>query len=429
MRVLAVDDERESCAILARLLSGWGFSVETAYDGKEALERAAAFSPHILVTDLVMPGIDGFELLANLASEGRQVPAIVLTAFGNIEVALRVIHQLGAFWFIEKPIHEETFRWLMSRAAAEVGRAREEERLWRQLAYRGSLADLTGCSPPMQKVFSLIQQVAPTKVPVLISGESGTGKELAARPIHQLSRRSRGPFLALNCAAIPQDLIESELFGHEKGAFTGAAERRPGCFERANGGTLLLDELGEMPAFLQVKLLRVLEDSMVRPLGAGPEVRVDVRVIAATNSDVQPDGGKLREDLFYRLSVFQIHMPALRERPGDIPLLVEALIASLNVRHHCEVAGVEERTLRLLEEHRWPGNIRELRNVLERAVVIAGKGTIRPSHLPPGFDSPGEKRIEPVEGDPVVRLTVGTKISELERELIQLTLSHAENDK
>ncbi len=431
MKILAVDDDRGNCQELATLLAGWGFDVETAFDGREALDQIATFAPHLMITDLVIPRLDGFELLTTLATEGRQIPTIVLTAFGNIEVALQVIHQLGAFWFLEKPIHAEALHVLIDRAAKQVRLAEQEERLRRQLAYRGMLVDLIGDSPPMQEVYSLIQQIAPSKVPVLITGESGTGKELAARAIHALSPRSRGPFVAVNCAALPEELIESELFGHEKGAFTGALERRSGCFERANGGTLLLDELAEMPVHLQAKLLRVIEESKVRPLGGGGEIPVDVRVIASTNRplDQAIHSGEFREDLYYRLSVFLVAMPPLRERRSDIPLLVEAMIAVSNQRHGCHVAGTDDRVMQRLQEHRWPGNVRELRNVIERAVILANTGTLRLAHLPPGLGPAAERPAEPSDGEPCVRLPVGTTLAQLEKALIGLTLASTANDK
>jgi transcriptional regulator with PAS, ATPase and Fis domain len=299
------------------------------------------------------------------------------------------------------------------------------EALQRQSACEGVLVDLVGACPQMQEVFSTIRQVAPSTAAVLVTGESGTGKELVARAVHQLSPRKAGPFVAVNCAAIPETLMESELFGHEKGAFTGAEERRAGCFELAHHGTLLLDELAEMSVGTQAKLLRVLEDSKVRRLGAKNEISVDVRVIASTNK-VPEEAlriGELREDLFYRLNVFQIMLPPLRQRDGDLPLLTEALIGMLNAKHNCRVTDVHPDVMELFKPYPWPGNVREVRNVLERAVIVAGEGTITTRHLPQDFG-----RATSYQTVPHVRLPVGTTMSEAEEALIHLTLQHTKNN-
>src|SRR5450755_345012 len=327
-RVLIADDEENQRAGLAKMIQSWGYSVETAADGQEALDKIAQSPVHVLVTDLMMPRVDGFELLKRLQAQGDPPPSIVLTAFGNIETAVQTVHDLGAFWFFEIPIQASSLKVLLERAAKQSRLEEETERLKRQLTYKGVLVDLVGSSPPMQQVFSMIRQVAPSKAAVLITGESGTGKELVARAVHHLSPRRGGPFVAINCAALPETLMESELFGHEKGAFTGAVERRAGCFELSQHGTLLLDELAEMPVGTQAKLLRVLEDTRVRRLGGKNEISVDVRVIASTNKVLEEAlrKGELREDLYYRLNVFQIHLPPLRQRDGDLPLLIEALL-------------------------------------------------------------------------------------------------------
>ena len=430
-RVLIVDDEETQRNGLANMVTSWGFAAETATDGQDALEKLNNGAVQVLVTDLMMPRMDGFELLKRLGVQGSVPPAIVLTAFGNIETAIATIHDLGAFWFLEKPIQPAALRILLERAASQSRLAEETERLQRQLQYQGVLVDLVGASAAMQQVFSLVRQVAPSKAAVLISGESGTGKELVARAIHHLSPRRGGAFVAINCAAMPETLMESELFGHEKGAFTGAVERRAGCFELAQHGTLLLDELAEMPVGTQAKLLRVLEDSRVRRLGGKNEIVVDVRVIAATNKVLEEAlrKGELREDLFYRLNVFQVHLPPLRQRTGDIPLLVEALIRDLNRKHGCKVTEASKEVLEMLERHNWPGNVRELRNVMERAVIIAGEGPITPTHLP-YFGSPGANRPAPeMKEMDAVRLPVGTTVSEAEKALIQVTLQHTKNNK
>jgi transcriptional regulator with PAS, ATPase and Fis domain len=284
----------------------------------------------------------------------------------------------------------------------------------------------------MREVFSLIRQVAPSKASVLISGESGTGKELVARAVHSLSPRAGGPFVAVNCAAMPETLMESELFGHEKGAFTGALERRAGCFELAQNGTLLLDEIGDMPIGTQAKLLRVLEDSRVRRLGGKGEILVDVRVVAATNKVIADalKRNELREDLYYRLDVFHINLPPLRERLEDLPLLCEALLRDLNKKHGTKVADIAPEVMEQFHRHRWPGNVRELRNTLERAVIMAGEGTIGLDHLSSNFNSPGAVTRVVDDGDPTtVRLRVGTTIGDAEKVLIQRTLQQTRNNK
>ncbi len=428
MRVLLAEDDEQHRARLVKVMQSWGIAVETAADGLEAIEKLNQSSPHVLLTDLMMPRVNGFELLKRLQGQGTAPPSIVMTAFGDIDTAVRTIHDLGAYWFLEKPIQPGVLKVLLERAAAQSHLAEEAERLQRRLRYEGILQDLVGVCPAMQQVFSLIQQVAPSRASVLITGESGTGKELVARAIHRLSRRSEGPFVALNCAALPETLIESELFGHEKGAFTDAIERRIGAFELADHGSLLLDELAEMPAPTQAKLLRVLEDSRVRRLGAKTEIAVDVRVIASTNKVLEEvlKDGRLREDLYYRLNVFQIPLPPLRQREGDIPLLAAALVDSLNRKHDTRVADVHPEVLEQFQRYSWPGNVRELRNTLERAVIVAGEGTILPHHLPPDFGLPsGSNAARQIVEPGVVHLPFGTTVKDAEKALILMTTRHA----
>jgi DNA-binding NtrC family response regulator len=430
--VLIVDDEENQRLGLAGMVSAWGFSTETARDGQEALDKMPEYQPHVLLTDMMMPRMDGAELLRRLNGQGSKTPAIVITAFGNIETALSTTHELGAFWFLEKPIQPRVLRFLLERASSQVRMAEETERLQRQLSYQGVLGELVGNSEPIQQVFSLIRQVAPSKAAVLVTGDSGTGKELVARAIHSLSGRASGPFVAINCAALPETLMESELFGHEKGSFTGAVERRAGCFELAQGGTLLLDELAEMPIGTQAKLLRVLEDSKVRRLGGKSETVVDVRVIAATNRRPEEalKKGLLRDDLYYRLNVFGIHLPPLRQRLDDLPLLVEAMLKDLNQKHGTRVTAVDSDVLVRFQNHPWPGNVRELRNTMERAVILAASGSLGVQHLPPGLGAAsaveGSSGITYGEG---VTLPVGTTVHQAEKSLILLTLAHTKNNK
>ena len=432
VRVLIVDDEENQRQGLASMVSGWGYEARTASDGMDALEKLADFRAQVMITDLMMPRMDGTELLRRLNAQGGAPTTIVVTAFGSLETAVSTIHELGAFWFMEKPIQARALRTLLERAAGQSRLAEETERLQRQLSYQGTLGELTGRSAAMQQVFSLIRQVAPSTAAVLVTGESGTGKELVARAIHRLSPRRDGPFVAVNCAAVPETLMESELFGHEKGAFTGAVERRAGCFELALRGTLLLDEIGDMPVATQAKLLRVLEDSHVRRLAGKSEIVVDVRVVASTNKHLEEAlrKGQVREDLYYRLNVFRIDMPPLRERKEDIPALCEALIRGLNMKHGCKVTDVDGGVLALFQDHSWPGNVRELRNALERAVIIAGEGSIRPLHLPRHFGAPGQAAALAASDDPnLVRLAVGTTVDEAEKALILRTLEHTKNNK
>jgi len=377
-RVLIVDDDERQRSALAAMLSNSNFEIQVAADGLEALERLTAFQADVIVADLVMPRMDGFELLRHLKECGDLTPAIALTGFGSMDKALSAVHDLNAFWFLEKPVEPRAFKVLLDRAISHKRILEKADGLRHDLSLRGVLGDMVGSSPAMLQTFSLMRQVAPTTAPVLIRGESGTGKELVAREIHRCSPRSDGPFVAINAAALPEALIESELFGHEKGAFTGALERFAGCFEQAHGGTLFLDEIGEMPQSTQPKLLRVLEDLRVRRLGGKHEIAVDTRVLAATSQEI---GSHLREELYYRLSVFQIVIPPLRERMEDIPPIADVMLQNLNKKHGTRVTGVDAEVLGLLNRYEWPGNVRELRNVLERAAIMAGEGLIRPTNL------------------------------------------------
>jgi DNA-binding NtrC family response regulator len=440
LKVLIVDDEASQRSGLAAMVSAWGMTGETAGDGNEALAKLNTFQADVIITDLNMPGLDGFGFLERLREAGEMPPTIVLTAFGNIETAVRTVHELGAYWFLEKPLQAAPLEVLLRRAGSHAGLRAENRNLERQLSYKGSLGELVGTSPGMQEIFVLLQQAGPSKACVLITGESGTGKELVARTIHALSPRRQGPFVAINCAALPETLIESELFGHEKGSFTGASERRAGCFEVAQHGTLLLDEIGEMPMQTQAKLLRILEDSRVRRLGGRAEFEVDVRVVAATNKapDEAVRSGQLREDLYYRLNVFHIHLPPLRERKADIRAIAEALVGDLNRKHECRVADLSPAVLEAFEGHNWPGNVRELRNVLERAVIIAGEGTIELNHLPafmqgrtgsaPPLAPSAEAAPAPADSD-TIRFQIGTTVEDVEKGLILRTLEHTRNNK
>jgi DNA-binding NtrC family response regulator len=427
-KVLIVEDEENERSGLAELITAWGYRTETARDGLEGLEKAAAWSPGIVLTDFRMPRMDGMELLQRLADQSQPIAVVLLTAQGNIDVAVDAM-KAGAYDFIQKPVDPARLKQILQNAARQRGTALELEVTRRKLRDAGELGAMVGSSRVMQEVFRLVEMVAPSTASVLITGESGTGKEMVARTIHELSPRKNKPFVAINCSAIPETLIESEIFGHEKGAFTGALERRAGCFELAEEGTLLLDEIGEMPIATQAKLLRVLEDRKLRRLGSKAETSVDVRVLAATNKvpEEAVANGHLRNDLYYRLNVFNIHLPPLREHKEDIPQLVEALLADMNSKHGRNVAGVSDAVLQVFHSHQWPGNARELRNMLERAVIVCDGALIEPKHLPPNFGSVGVKA--PASDGDGIRLEVGTTVEEAEKMLILKTLAATNNNK
>jgi len=427
VKVLIVEDEPHALMGLAELISGWGYRTETASDGIQGWEKALSWNPDIVVTDLKMPRLDGIGLLMKLSSESSGLNAnlavIVLTAMGSIELAVDAM-KLGAYDFLQKPVDATRLRTILANATRQRETEIELEVARRRLRETGVLGSLVGNSRPMREIFGLIEQIAPSNVCVLITGESGTGKELVARTLHELSPRKSHPFVAVNCAAIPESLIESEIFGHEKGAFTGAVERRAGCFELASGGTLLLDELGEMPIGTQAKLLRVLEERKIRRLGARNEQEVDVRVLAATNRDPSDavTHGHLRPDLFYRLSVFNIHMPPLREHIEDVVPMAEAMLQEMNQKHGRKVSGIGPSMIDRMLAYDWPGNGRELRNTVERAVVLCSDGApLDSGHLPPGFGK-GQLLAAQSADDSVVQVRVGSTVDEAEKMLILRTL-------
>ncbi|MGA2534876.1 MAG: sigma-54 dependent transcriptional regulator [Terracidiphilus sp.] len=427
VKVLIVEDEPHALVGLAELISGWGYRTETARDGVEGWEKAVAWNPGIVVTDLKMPRMDGIGLLTKLSEEGSglssNLAVVVLTAMGSIELAVDAM-KLGAYDFLQKPVDATRLRTILANATRQRETEIELEVARRRLRESGVLGGLVGNSKMMRQIFGLIEQIAPSNVSVLITGESGTGKELVARTLHALSPRKTQPFVAVNCAAIPETLIESEIFGHEKGAFTGAVDRRAGCFELATGGTLLLDELAEMPAGTQAKLLRVLEERKLRRLGARTEQDIDVRVLAATNRD--PDRavaeGHLRPDLYYRLNVFHIPMPPLRDHMEDLPAMVEAMTNEMNLKHGRKVSGVAASLLDRLMAYDWPGNARELRNTVERAVILCVDGApLDAGHLPPGFGN-SQAAIAQSTDASLIQVRVGSTVDDAERMLILRTL-------
>ena len=455
-KVLIVEDEVHARSGLTELIESWGYRAESAADGVEGLERAVQWGPSIVVTDLKMPRMDGMELLERIGELPQRIAVVMLTAQGSIDSAVEAM-RMGAYDYIPKPVDPVRLRTILQNASRQHELDEQGEVSQREVRISSGVGALVGSSPKMKEIFSLIERVAPSNVSVLVTGESGTGKELVARALHELSGRRGKPFVAVNCAAIPETLIESEIFGHEKGAFTGAVERRAGCFELAEEGTLLLDEIGEMPAATQAKLLRVLEDRKLRRLGSKMETPVDVRVVAATNKDPEQAvaSGDLRGDLYYRLNVFNIQMPPLREHAEDVAKIAEKMIVDMNERHGCTVTGLKDALLKRLEEYKWPGNVRELRNTIERAVILAGSGLLGVEHLPPQFGSPGfaplvkksgqyaKREIAEaiaeanasgevkryIEEQNTVRVEVGTTVNEAERQLILKTLSSTHNNK
>jgi DNA-binding NtrC family response regulator len=423
-RLLIVEDEAATRLGLTELVRNWGFVADAASDGEEALRKVTTFRPAIIITDLAMPGMSGLSLLRALQEQDRDITTIILTGQGTVETAVEAI-KVGAYDYVTKPIDPQRLHILLEKVVERQQTLREVKALRRQLRERGSFGGMIGNSPQMRKVYQVIEQAGPTSASVLINGDSGTGKELVAQTVHQLSPRGAMPYVPINCAAIPETLLESEIFGHEKGAFTGAFERRQGCFELADRGTLFLDEIAEMTPQTQVKLLRVLQERRFRRLGGRMEQPVDVRVIAATNVDPTDavQKGKLREDLYYRLNVFAITLPPLRERREDLPLLVQAFLNEFNQRNSRSVMAVSQEAMRILEGYHWPGNVRELRNVIERATILAEGEFIEPRHLPPMLvDTPRATL-------PALAIAPGTTVEEAERRLILMTLEHTRDNK
>ena len=371
-RVLVVEDEPSTRLGLTELVRTWGFTTDAAADGEEALHRITSFRPSIIISDLVMPRMGGLDLLRALKDDGGEFTVVILTAQGTVETAVESIKE-GAYDYLTKPIEPQRLKILLDKIVERQDTLREVKVLRKQLREHGTFGRMIGSSVSMRKIYQTIEQAAPTQANVLIWGESGTGKELVAQTIHQLSPRGQMPFVPINCAAIPETLLESEIFGHEKGAFTGASDRREGCFELSDRGTLFLDEIAEMTPATQVKLLRVLQERVIERLGSTQPIKVDVRIIAATHRDLEQAvrDGTFREDLFYRLNVFPIRVPPLRERIADIPGLVWAFVDELSRAFGKTITSIAPASMQELQRYPWPGNVRELRNVIERAVILA----------------------------------------------------------
>ena len=423
-RILIVDDEESTRELFAELLIRWGYEVEQTADGHAALKLAADTHPDVIISDLVMPKLDGLALVRALREEQPETPVVIITGKGTIDAAVEAVRE-GVFDFVEKPLDPARLKVILQRALEKKDTLHEMNVLRRRLSQMDSGGvGLIGNSPPMRRAMDLVEKVAPSKASVVITGQSGTGKEMVARAIHQLSPRSDKPFIAINCSAIPASLMESEMFGHERGAFTGADQRRLGCWELADGGTLFLDEIGEIPIELQAKFLRVLEEERLRRLGGKSEITVDVRVISATNRELKEEikAQRFREDLYFRLNVFHIPLAPLKERRDDIAVLVQHFIDKFSREGGKKLAGVSQPALKLLSDYAWPGNIRELRNTLERAVILCGGGLIEPEHLPSELSSGGGESA-------YLKLPYGLPMREIEKEYIQATLSRLQDNK
>lgn len=418
-RILIVDDESSARSALSEILSDEGFKVRTASDGFRALAAASEFDPDLVLTDLKMPGMDGLSLMARLREQDPAISVILMTAFGEVESAVHAM-RAGACDYLTKPLNSDELLVILDRAMEGVSLRRETKRLRQQLTEKYSFEKIVGNSTEMQLVFKSVRQVAPSRATVLITGESGTGKELVASALHHNSPRASQPFVKLHCAALAETLLESELFGHERGAFTGADKRRIGRFEQAHNGTLFLDEIGEISASTQVKLLRVLQEHEFERVGGNQAVKVDVRVVAATNRDLKKmvQAGTFREDLYYRLNVINLKLPTLRERTGDVAPLAMHFLALYGGENGREGLRFDEEALRLLKAYPWHGNVRELENVIERAVVLADGPILGRRNLPPELQSSAEGA-----ADSTVPRIPGASLLDIERYAITETLA------
>jgi two-component system, NtrC family, response regulator HydG len=429
--ILIVDDERSNLESLQKIFEREAWRVVTAESGPGGLEVLRRERVDVLVTDLMMPGMSGEELLRAARAISPETEVVLMTAYGTVETAVAAMKG-GAYDFITKPVRRHAIVKSVRQALEKASLVAENRALRARLAGLALMetgGGLIGNSPGFRAALDTLRQAAPTSATVLLQGESGTGKELAARLLHDLSPRVNGPFVPINCAAIPETILESELFGYERGAFTGATTRKEGRFERAHGGTLFLDEVGEMSPSVQVKLLRVLQDGMVDRLGGTQPIQVDVRIVAATNKDLAAEvkAGRFREDLFYRLNVVAVHLPPLRERPEDVPLLASAFLRQLAEKNSKAVAGFTPAALTALEAYDWPGNVRELLHAVERAVVLTRGDLVDVGDLPEAvrLARPGETSA----GAPVLSIPIGTPMEEIERLAIRETLRHTRGDK
>ncbi len=415
-KILIVDDEVNIRDALATLLAKSGYQVSTAANGEEAIRQMQETTFDLSMVDLKMPGMGGIELLRWMKEHCADSEVIVMTAYGSVETAVEAM-KAGAYDYLSKPVDKERLPIAIEKALERRRLSLENRQLRESLVVKGRFEQMIGQSPAMKRVFEMVDIVAESDVTILITGESGTGKELVARAIHQRGSRSDGPFVTLNCGALPESLFESELFGYEKGAFTGATGTKPGRFELANGGILFLDEVGEMSLKSQVDFLSVLETKEFRRLGGTKLIRVEVRVIAATNRNLQKaaEEGNFREDLYYRLNVIPIHLPPLREHREDIPVLVEAFLKESSQIHQKDDKEISPEAQRLMVNYSWPGNVRELKNVIERLVVVVKEKKILPEHLPPEIQASQEEQKN-------MLISLNKPLKEIEKEVIERIL-------
>ncbi len=423
--ILIADDEPAVTFGLAELLREEGFDTETAESGREALQLIAKRDYAVVLVDLMLPDVQGLQVLEEVRKTRPQTEVIIITGKGSIDTAVEAM-KAGAYDYLTKPVEPDRLRTVVAKALEHRELVAEKQRLEATVRSLTRYDDLVGQDEKMQAIYRFIDKVADTTANVLITGESGTGKELVARAIHNKSSRREGPFVAVNCSAFPRDILENELFGHEKGAFTGALKEKAGCFELADGGTLFLDEIGEMPADTQTKLLRALEERRFRRLGGTKEIAVDVRVIAATNRDLKRalKEGALREDLYFRLSVMEIELPPLRERLGDVDLLAEEFLHLFNRKNNKRINGFSQACRDAMRQYRWPGNVRELKNAVEHAVILCNGEVIELESLPPSVLGKGATTAMRSDDVPV-----GKKLHEIEREVIHKTLAMTGHNK
>ena len=420
-KILIADDEKHIAEGLQMLLADDGFEVDVAADGNTAWEKVSSGGYAVVLADLRMPEVDGLELFSRMRDAEISSEMIIITGKGSIDTAKEAMRE-GAYDYLEKPLKIDRLRELIPKAV-EKYQVREANRLLQErIKGMTRFGDLIGQSEEMRSIYSMVEAAAPSTASILIIGESGTGKELVARAVHDKSNRKKGPFIAINCAAFPREILENELFGHEKGAFTGATNEKPGCFELADGGTLFLDEVAEMEPDIQVKLLRALEERTFRRLGGKKEIRVDIRVVAATNKNIQKaiEKGELREDLYHRLAVIPLLLPPLRERRGDVRVLAEAFLRRFAEENGKDVQSFSPAALEFINEYRWPGNVRELKNAIERALILAHDSEIQLNDLRAHELMSNEDR--------EIRIPVGTSLEQADRTLILKTFSFVNGD-
>ncbi|MFL5575828.1 MAG: sigma-54-dependent transcriptional regulator [Gemmatimonadaceae bacterium] len=425
-KILIADDEQAITAGLSAILADEGYEVDIVPDGQQALARLATESYGVVLADLKMPKVDGHALLKELQTRDIPTECVIITGQATVDSAVEAMRQ-GAYDYIEKPLNAEKLNKLKAiipKALDKFSLQQKNRELATKLEGLTHYGELTGRSEGMRVVYEVIDKVAPSTASVLILGESGTGKELVARALHSKSDRAKGPFFALNCAALPKEILENELFGHEKGAFTGSTNEKPGAFEMASGGTIFLDEVAEMPPDIQVKLLRALETRQVRRLGGKREINVDIRIVAATNKDLQKaiSEGELREDLYYRLAVVELYLPPLRERVGDIRLLAEEFLARFSSQNGKRLQGFDDEAMNWILSYQWPGNVRELKNAVERAVIMSRgpkitAGDVVPRHLRQSGEMPA-----------VVSVPVGSSVADARRQLVLRTFASMGGD-